>query len=132
MEMISVSIRRTNKARIIAWALIAVFMLNGGLALAQSYDPDQAPPKPTLFEKRLNKFGRGLSNFFLGWAEVPKTINQKHKRGKSLSYLITTAPLIGTVKAFIRTGIGVKEVFTFTRTPPDLNYEAIIEPEYIF
>ena len=57
MEMISVSIRRKYKARIIALAIIAVFMLNGGLALAQSYDPDQAPPKPTILEKRLNKFG---------------------------------------------------------------------------
>lgn len=126
------SIRRKNRARIVALALIAVFMLNGGLAMAQSYDPDQAPPKATLLEKRLNKLGRGLSNFFFAWTEIPITVYEKMYRGKPLSYLLTTAPVIGTVKAFIRFGIGTQEIFTFTASPQDLNYETIIEPEYIF
>lgn len=124
--------RRILIIRTIAIAVIASFALNGGLAFAQSYDPDQAPPKSTLMEKRLNKFGRGLTNFFLGWTEIPITWEQKRAGGKPLSYLLITAPLVGTVKAFIRMGIGVKEVVTFRRTKDDLNYEAIIEPEYIF
>ncbi len=101
-------------------------------SLAQSYDPDQGVPKPTLLEKRLEKLGRGLSNILFGWAEIPLTFDRKMKEGKGLAYLIGAVPVIGTAKAFIRTGTGVVEVFTFGKTKPDVNYEAILEPEYIF
>ncbi len=113
--------------------LVAILVCIGAQAtLAQSYDPDQGIPKPTLLEKRLEKLGRGLSNILFGWAEIPLTFDSKMKEGKGLAYLVGAVPVIGTAKAIIRTGTGVVEVFTFGTTKPDVNYEAILEPEYIF
>lgn len=116
----------------VTWALVIVLLVNGSVALAQSYDPEQTVPKPTLFEKRLNKFARGVTNILFGWAEIPKTFDQKLKEGKPLTYLLAGAPIVGTVKALIRTGTGVYEVATFRSTKPNVNYEPILKPEYIF
>lgn len=100
--------------------------------LAQSYDPDQDLPSPTKLEKRLNKLGRGISNVLFGWTEVPVTWNQKMKQGKPLTYLLTTAPVLGVARAFMRTGTGIYEVVTFTGPHKRVSYEALIEPDYLF
>lgn len=118
--------------KVVAAALVVAIALGGELALAQSYDPDQTVPRPTLWEKRLTKLGRGLSNILFGWAEIPVTFDRKLKEGKPLAYLLGVVPVIGTARAFMRTGVGVKEVFTFTGTKPEVNYEPLLKPEYIF
>ena len=115
-----------------AVAVALAFVFEGAVAFAQSYDPDQTIPKPTMLQKRLTKLGRGISNILLGWAEIPVTFDQKVKQGRPLGYLIGVAPVLGTTRAFMRTGIGIYEVFTFGTTKPHVNYEAILEPEYIF
>ncbi|MBN2311299.1 MAG: exosortase system-associated protein, TIGR04073 family [Candidatus Hydrogenedentes bacterium] len=99
---------------------------------AQGYDPDQEIVAPTGFEKRLTKLGRGLSNILLGWAEVPVTWHRKFRDGKPLGYLVGVAPVIGLTRAFVRTSTGVYEMATFTVSDPEVNFEAILEPEYIF
>ena len=112
---------------------VALAMAFGGsIVLAQSYDPDQDIPKPTLLEKRINKLGRGLGNLLWGWTEIPITWNKKMREGKPLSYLLSTAPVLGTTRAIMRTGIGIFEIVTFPKSKPEVNYEPLIEPEYIF
>ncbi len=119
-------------AGIVGAALALSLTFGSSVALAQSYDPDQDLPRPTLLEKRVNKLGRGLGNLLFGWTEIPVTWNNKMQEGKPLQYLLSTAPLIGVVKAFMRTGIGVFEIVTFPNSKPEVNYEPLIEPEYLF
>lgn len=131
-EESQVNIQKRRWTKIFAVALIAVLAFDTTVVLAQSYDPQQAIQKPTLLEKRLTKLGRGLSNILFGWAEIPLTFDKKMKQGKPLTYLVAVVPVLGTTKAFMRTGIGIYEVFTFANTKTSVNYDAILEPEYIF
>ena len=101
-------------------------------AHADSYDPDQMIIPPTGFEKRLTKLGRGLSNVLLGWAEIPVTFDEKLKEGKPLGYLIGVVPVLGTARAVLRTSTGVFEMFTFPVSDLEVNFDPILEPEYIF
>ncbi len=123
---------RKTLLKTIATAMILAFGLSQGAAWAQSYDPDQDVPIPTLTEKRLEKLGRGLSNLLFGLAEIPLTFDRKMKEGKPLSYLLGVVPVLGTAKAAMRMGLGVAEIFTFAKTKPEVNYEAILEPAYVF
>ncbi len=121
-----------------AWVVALAAMLTVALLCqvapvsAQSYDVDEDLPKPTGLEKSLTKLGRGLSNVFLGWAEIPVTFDKKLKEGKPFGYLFGVAPVLGTARAFMRTGTGVFEVVSFPFTDREVNYEAVLEPEYIF
>jgi len=117
--------------------MLAVFLMTCVLgasfgAHADSYDPDQMIIPPTGFEKRLTKLGRGLSNVLLGWAEIPVTFDKKLKEGKPLGYLVGVVPVLGTARAVLRTGTGVFEMFTFPVSDVEVNFDAILEPEYIF
>jgi len=127
-----VSMRSRSVKIFTALAVMAAIGLGPSLVYAQSYDPEQDLPTPTLLQKRLNKLGRGISNFLFGWSEIPAVWYQKMQQGKPLTYLLTTAPVLGTTKAVMRTGTGVFEVFTFYTTYPVGDYEPILEPEYIF
>jgi putative exosortase-associated protein (TIGR04073 family) len=89
-------------------------------------------PKPTGFEKSLTKLGRGLSNIMFGWAELPMTFDRKLKEGKPFAYLFGVVPVLGTARAFMRTGTGFYEVVSFPFTDKSVNYEAVLEPDYIF
>lgn len=118
--------------RILVLAIGLVIAVGAPFAEAQSYDPDQDLPIPTVFEKRVNKLGRGLTNILFGWTEIPVTWDQKIRQGKPLTYLIGTASVIGVTKAFMRTGVGVYEAVTFYGSGSERRYEPILEPEYIF
>lgn len=115
-----------------AMGLVAVVALSPLSVIAESYDPDQDIPAPTGFEKRLTKLGRGLSNVLLGWAEIPVTFDEKLKEGKPLGYLVGVVPVLGTTRALLRTGTGVFEMVTFPSSDLEVNFEPILEPEYIF
>jgi len=121
-----------------AWVSGVVFTLGVAILLssvpvqAQGYDPDQMIVPPTGFEKALTKLGRGLSNVLLGWVEIPVTFDKKLKEGKPLAYLIGVVPVLGTARAAIRTSTGVFEMVTFPYSDREVNFEAILEPEYIF
>jgi putative exosortase-associated protein (TIGR04073 family) len=128
----------------VAFALAASILLQSAPALAQServvemyqsgpvYDPYGELPQPTGIEKSLTKLGRGLSNILLGWAEIPVTFDRGVRRGKPLGYLLGVAPVMGTARAFMRTTTGVFEVVTFPFSDREVNYEPILEPEFIF
>ena len=117
----------------IAMVLAALAVLSATtLVCAQTYNPDVDLPKPTGMEKSLTKLGRGLSNIMLGWAEIPMTFDKNLKKGKPLGYLIGVVPVVGTARAVMRTGTGVFEATSFPFSDKEINYEAILEPEYIF
>lgn len=114
-------------------AVVVTGMLAPGLtAYAQGYDPDEEIVAPTGVEKALTKLGRGLSNVMLGWVEIPMTFYNKVYEGKPLGYLLGVVPVLGTARAFIRTSTGVYEMVTFTHSDLEVNFDAILEPEYIF
>ena len=95
-------------------------------------DPDQEIIPPTGFERRMTKLGRGLQNILLGWAEIPVTWHKKLEDGRSLSYLVGVAPVLGLTRAVMRTTTGVYEIVTFTTSDPEVNFRPILEPEYLF
>jgi putative exosortase-associated protein (TIGR04073 family) len=115
-------------AAIVATALI----LQVAPVRAQSYDPDEDLPKVTGVEKALTKLGRGFSNVMLGWAEIPVTFDKGVKKGKPLGYLLGVSPVLGTARAVMRTSTGVFEVVSFPFTDREVNYEAVLQPEFIF
>lgn len=113
--------------------LVAAAIIFGAKPVrAQDYDPTLDLPQKTKFEKAMTKLGRGFSNILFGWAEIPVTFDKKLKEGKPLAYLIGVAPVLGAAKATIRTGTGVFEAVTFSSSPAKVNYQPLIEPEYIF
>ena len=121
----------------LAWAAVAVLLIGVLVAettpsWAQSYDPTEDIPRQTGFERALTKLGRGFSNILFGWAEIPVTFDTKLKQGKPLGYLLGVVPVLGTARALIRTGTGVFEVVSFPFSDKEVNYQAILEPEYIF
>ena len=115
--------------------LLIIGLLSAGLAMparAQLYNPDLDLPQPTGIEKSLTKMGRGISNILFGWAEVPMTFDRNLKKGKPLGYLVGVAPVLGGARAVMRTGTGVFETVTFPFSDRDVNYEAVLEPEFLF
>lgn len=122
---------RTAK-KSMALVLVVAIGVTATASWAQIYDPTGEFPPTTGMEKALTKLGRGLSNVFLGWAEIPLTFDRNLKKGKPFAYLFGVAPVLGTARAFVRTGTGVFEVVTFPFSDRDVNYEPILEPEYIF
>ncbi|NLV46141.1 MAG: exosortase system-associated protein, TIGR04073 family [Candidatus Hydrogenedentes bacterium] len=99
---------------------------------AQLYNPDVDLPKPTGMEKALTKMGRGISNILFGWAEIPMTFDKNLKKGKPLGFLVGVTPVLGGARAVMRTGTGVFETVTFPFSDRDVNYNAVLEPEYLF
>lgn len=121
--------------RLTAIALAVLIAAPTGMVWAQQtyeYDLDGDFPKPTGFEKGLTKLGRGVSNILFGWAEIPVTFDRKLKEGKPLQYLVGVVPVLGTARAVMRTSTGVFEIVTFPFSDRDVNYQAVIEPEYLF
>ncbi|HOK91116.1 MAG TPA: exosortase system-associated protein, TIGR04073 family [Candidatus Hydrogenedentes bacterium] len=124
--------KRAKSGLVMLAALVVTVWVVLPVAQAQTYDPDVDLPKPTALEKTLTKLGRGLSNIVLGWAEIPVTFDRSVKKGKPLGYLVGVAPVMGTARAVMRTGTGFYEAVTFPVTDKAVNYEAVLEPEYIF
>jgi len=124
--------RKKRVLTVVVVMLTVGILLETPLAVAQHFNPDLDLPKPTGFEKVLTKLGRGISNILLGWAEIPVTWDRKLKEGQPLGYLVGVAPVLGTARAVVRTGTGVFEVVTFPFSDHDVNYEAVLEPEFIF
>jgi len=130
----------SKKLGLASLALLVAFVLAFPMQLlipgqtvhAQIYDPDVDLPKPTGMEKRLTKLGRGFSNILWGWAEIPVTFDKKLKEGKPFTYLFGVAPVLGTARALMRTSTGVFEAVTFPFSDEEINFEAVLEPEYIF
>ena len=116
----------------VALVLVGALLVQVSPVSAQLYNPELDLPKPTGLEKSLTKLGRGLSNVLFGWAEIPVTFDKKLNEGKPLAYLIGVVPVLGTARAVLRTSTGVFEVVTFPYSDKEVNYDGLLEPEYIF
>lgn len=116
----------------IAVMLVGAMLFQVSPVSAQLYNPELDLPKPTGFEKSLTKLGRGVSNVLFGWAEIPVTFDEKYKEGKPLAYLLGVVPVLGGARAVMRTSTGVFEMVSFPFTDKAVNYDAVLEPEYIF
>jgi putative exosortase-associated protein (TIGR04073 family) len=116
----------------IAVLLVGVMLFQVSPVSAQLYNPELDLPKPTGVEKSLTKLGRGVSNVLFGWAEIPVTFDKKYKEGKPLAYLLGVVPVLGGARAVMRTSTGVFEMVSFPFTDKAVNYDAVLEPEYIF
>ncbi len=117
---------------LVAAMVIVALLAPATPAIAQIYDPDIDLPKPSGFEKRMTKLGRGISNILFGWAEIPLTFDKKMKEGKPFTYLVGVVPVLGTARAVMRTSTGVFEAVSFPVSDKDVNFDAVLEPEYIF
>jgi len=120
-------------------ALAMVVALQSGIVFAQrgfeqtyEYRLDGDLPQPTGVQKSLTKLGRGISNILFGWAEIPVFFDKSLKEGKSLQYLVGVVPVVGGAKAVMRTATGVFETVSFPFSDREVNYESVLEPEYLF
>ncbi len=125
-------IQRNGWAGAVAIVLVGVIIAQSAPVAGQIYDPMEELPRPTGLDKALTKLGRGLSNIMFGWAEIPVTFDRKLKEGKPLAYLLGVVPVLGTARALLRTSTGVFEAVSFPFSDKEVNYEALLEPEYIF
>ena len=64
------------------------------------------------------KLGRGLSNVFFGWLEIPLNLHQRYSPQDTAGSLFTGAAY-GIVKGFVRTGVGAYEAVTFFLPYPE-------------
>ena len=70
------------------------------------------------------KLGRGVSNFFLGWLEIPLNVHKRYTTSDTVgSGLAGTA--VGIFKGAVRTGVGLYETVTFFLPLPE-NFEPIL------
>ena len=70
------------------------------------------------------KLGRGLANTVAGWMEIPATMERKYREDDTGTSLFVGAAT-GTVRAVIRTGVGVYEAVTFWLPYPE-NFKPIL------
>ena len=104
----------TRKGLAIVTAVAAVSLL-GSVASAQMYGDEYRDQ--SAFGKMQNKLGRGLSNMFTGFVEVPKNISREWRKSDP-----ATGVIVGGVKGvgwgFTRFATGAYETFTFPVPAP--------------
>jgi putative exosortase-associated protein (TIGR04073 family) len=120
-----------------AWSLVLLMTVVGlpvpGLAAAD--EPSAAPAQqgPDRVDEMLGRYnlhpafakgGRGLSNFFLGWLEVPYNIHQHYAPSDAAASWFTGLGY-GVVKGLVRTAVGFYEGVTFFLPYPE-NFAPIL------
>ena len=91
----------------IGLAMQAQFAVNM-LAMAWLYNVQPA----------MTKLGRGLSNFLLGWLEVPLNTRRYYTRKDTVGSSLAGAA-VGAFKGAVRTGVGLYETVTFFLPYPE-------------
>jgi putative exosortase-associated protein (TIGR04073 family) len=81
------------------------------------------------FGRMMHKLGRGVTNIFTCWVEIPRNIAEEWERTDPISGLITGG-IKGVGWGFARFATGVYETFTFP-VPVPADYAVMMEPEYI-
>ena len=80
-------------------------------------------------QKMFRKLGRGATNIFTGWMEIPKNISKQWR-----AYDPFTGFFVGGVEGVAwgvgRTMVGVYDTVTFF-LPIPADYEPLMEPEFI-
>jgi putative exosortase-associated protein (TIGR04073 family) len=116
-------------------------LLSAPSAWAQTPDPSSQTPPLTELEKRLTmtelekrytKLGRGVANVAFGWLEIPVTMYERLEDGHAGADILVVGPIVGAVRAIMRTGVGVVEVLTFSVSTKDDDFRPWLYPEYVF
>ena len=103
--------------------------------------PVQEAPasSPKVFSLTFSKAGLVVAAFFFALSLFPSLLPRAgYVQGiasgitMAIGYLIGVVPVLGTTRAVLRTSTGVFEMFTFPVTDPEVNFEAVLEPAYIF
>ena len=69
-------------------------------------------------QSAFGKLGRGLSNFLLGWLEIPLNVGKRYTASDTVGSTLGGVA-IGAFKGAIRTGIGLYETVTFLVPYPE-------------
>ena len=104
-----------------------VFVLMAGATRAESANEIYRQQSDT--QKMLHKLGRGITNVFTSWVEIPRNVAIEWEKTDPASGFV-----LGTVKGFgwgfSRLATGVYDVFTFPYPVPR-DYEPMMEPEFV-
>lgn len=109
--------------------VVALSLLNTGLALAYDYSPADVSQENAMARSG-RKLGRGVSNLFLGWVEVPRGIEAVGQES-GFAAAGTWGVLQGAGSAVLRTAAGALEIVTFPFPVPSKDSDPLVEPEYI-
>ena len=123
------------------WHVLAVSALMSGAAYSawaqDSYGMTPPPAVPTVGSDQVDelmgkynlhpafqKGGRGLSNIFGGFMEIPLNVQKYYSTSDTAGSMFTGAA-VGVVKAVVRTAVGFYETITFFLPYPE-NYAPIL------
>lgn len=70
------------------------------------------------------KGGRGLSNVFFGWLEIPLGVDARYSTHDVVGTTLTGTG-VGVIKGLVRTGVGLYETLTFLLPYPE-NFAPIL------
>ncbi len=103
--------------------LAVLALVAGAAASADSMPARQQDPVDELLGRynlhaAFDKGGRGLSNFFFGWLEVPLGVHRRYAAQDTAGSFFTGLGL-GFFKGLVRTGVGIYETVTFFLPYPE-------------
>ncbi len=113
-----------------ALVTLTLFCLSASQALAgqpvvsESQDPVEDVMGRFNVHPSLEKLGRGISNIFGGWLEIPLNIHNRY-RTTDTAGSIFTGMAVGLFKGVARTVVGVYETATFLLPYPE-NFAPIL------
>ena len=101
-----------------------LFLFQWGSAWALEFK--EAPPSPPDSRDQMGrKLGRGFSNLFFGWLEIPKSMDKVTRENNFIAGM-TWGALQGAGKTMARALAGALEILTFPIHSPPL-----IQPEFV-
>ncbi|MBI4343769.1 MAG: exosortase system-associated protein, TIGR04073 family [Candidatus Omnitrophica bacterium] len=114
--------------------LAGLVVLGAGAMPAGAYDDEGRPARGRdrvdevlgryNLQPAFEKLGRGISNTFGGPLEIPLGVEQRYSKS-DVGGSMLTGIVVGTFKAFVRTGVGLYETLTFFLPYPE-NYAPIL------
>lgn len=107
-------------------ALLATLMT---AAPARAALVDEELRNDSIIADMVHKLGRGVTNIFTGWIELPFHIVEEWRKSDIVSGIFTGG-VKGTVWGFVRTFSGFYDVFTFP-IPIPFGYKPLYSPEFI-
>lgn len=121
--------KRFNVTLVMMLCVIGLLMItSNGFSYTEKDDDLYSKYSPV--SKMLTKLGRGVTNVFTGWLEIPKKMSRTwREKGDPVSgFFVGGATGFGL--AIARTGVGFYDVFTFP-IPFPKDYASVIQPEMI-
>lgn len=113
-----------------ARALVLLTLLTFSSALPAQAIEVVKGREDTWFDKAGTKLGRGGSNIFLGWLEIPYNVALDWERIDPMSGTFTGGAK-GIMWTFTRMTYGFFEVITFPFPLPGIEYDAMLQPAYV-